>query len=210
MKNRAVSFVAVCLAFLVAGCAMSLTDKAVYYSLNYPGPTGVKEERSLIPDTLMIYKFLVAPDVDVDTIVVKSQTGKEIARGERWQENPADTITDLLIRDFQDANIFSQTISQLSDAKYRYALEGTLSTLEGRERGGKVNAVLEIEITLIDFEPRLGGKKVILNRRYKVEVPAKDSRSESLVIGFNQGLRQFSERLRSDVLDAVKSSLNSS
>ncbi len=189
---------------------MSLTDKAVYYSLNYPGPAGVKEERSLIPGTLMIYKFLVAPDVDVDTIVVKSQTGKEIARGERWAENPADTITDLLIRDFQDANIFSNTVGQLSDATYRYALEGTLSTMEGRERGGKVYAVLEIEITLIDFEPRLGGKKVILNRRYRMEVPAKDPRSESLVIGFNQGLRQFSEQLRADVLAAAKSSLNPS
>jgi ABC-type uncharacterized transport system auxiliary subunit len=210
VKKRAGFFVVVCGVLFVTGCAMSLTDKAVYYSLNYPAPTGVKEERSVIPDTLMIYKFLVAPDVDVDTIVVKSQAGKEIARGERWQENPADTITDLLIRDFQDANIFSNTINQLSDAKYRYALEGILSTMEGRERGGKVNAVLEIEITLIDFEPRLGGKKVILNRRYKVEVPAKDSRSESLVSGFNQGLKQFSERLRADVLAAAKSSLNPS
>ncbi len=195
---------------MVSSCAMSLTDKTVYYSLSYPSPVVEKEQRTPIADTLMIYKFLVSPEVDVDTIVVRSQAGKEIARGERWEENPADTITDLLIRDFKDSNIFADTVSQISDAKYRYALEGTLSKMEGRERGGKINAVLEFEITLIDFEPRLGSKKVILTRRYSIENPSINSDSASLVAAFNQGLRQFSERLRSDVLAVVKTRINQS
>lgn len=197
-----------CAALLVCGCALSLTDKAVYYSLNYPSLVPAKEDQTPIPYTLMIYKFLVSPDVDVDTIVIKSQTGKEISRRERWEENPADTITDLLIRDFRDAQIFANTVNQISDERYRYALEGTLATMEGRKNKGKIVALIEFEITLIDFEPRLGGKKVILNRRYKMEAPSKDSNSASLVSAFNQVIREFSERLRGDVLATVKATMN--
>jgi len=210
VKKRAifVPFCMFCAALLVCACAMLRTDKAVYYSINYPTPVGAKEEPTPIRDTLMIYKFLVAPDVDVDTIVVKSQTGKEITREARWEENPADAITELLIRDFQDSKMFANTVSQISDAKYRYALEGTLATMEGRDKDGKIRALIGFEITLIDFEPRLGGKKVILSRKYSMEKPSKDSRSASLVNALNQGLREFSERLRADVLAAVKSRVN--
>jgi ABC-type uncharacterized transport system auxiliary subunit len=153
----------------------------------------------------MIYRFLVSPEVELDALVIKSLNGKDISRVQKWHENPADTITELLIRDFQEAKVFSNTVDQLSNSRYRYALEGTLTEMAGADKDGKILVALGFEVTLIDFEPRLGGNKQVMSQRYRIEVPSQDSKASSVVKAFNQALKEFSEKLQKDVEGAIRS-----
>lgn len=61
-------------------------------------------------------------------------------------------VTDLLLRDLQQSGPFENVVDQLSHARYRYALEGTIRRLHGLMKGGKPFASLEVETTLTDFE----------------------------------------------------------
>jgi len=199
-------FTAVATTLFSVGCVFSSRERSIYHALDYPAPSPRTERSSAITETLMIYRFLVSPDVELDALVIKSERGRDVFRVQRWQENPADTITELLIRDFQEARVFSNSVDQLSNLRYRYAIEGIVTEMGGTEKDGKITVVLGLEVTLIDFEPRLGGDKQILNKRYRVEVPSQDAQSASVIKAFNQALKEFSEKLQKDVEAAIRSS----
>ena len=143
-----------------------------YHAFDYPSP--VKETQAPIPGTLMIYRFLPASSVDIDTLVVSQSPGPEkSALLHRWEDNPADMITELVLRDLDSSGLFEKTVDQLSSARYRYALEGIIRNLQGTVTDGKGKALIAIEATLIDFEARMGMKKTCLRNSIRSRSPAK-------------------------------------
>ena len=86
----------------------------------------------------MIYRFLPASSVDIDTLVVSQSPGTEkSALLHRWEDNPADMITELVLRDLDSSGLFEKTVDQLSSARYRYALEGIIRNLQGTVTDGE-------------------------------------------------------------------------
>ncbi|MEI8181472.1 MAG: ABC-type transport auxiliary lipoprotein family protein [Desulfomonile sp.] len=188
------------LIFLLWSCAISSRDAVVYHALEYPSPSRTKEPQSPISETLMIYKFLLSPSVESDSLVISESKGQDqLVRLHRWQENPADMVTDLILRDFQESGFFGTTVDQLSNTRYRYALEGTITNLRGILRDNKAVALIEVDATLTDFDPPAGAKKNIMTRRYSIEAPSSKSDPASIVRALNLALKDLSERLRNDV-----------
>lgn len=192
------------LLILLYGCALSSRDTVSYHALDYPSPSKNQEHHSAIPETLMIYKFLLAPSVESDSLVIAGSKGQdELVRLHRWQENPADMVTDLVLRDFRESGLFEKTVDQLSDLRYRYALEGTITNVRGVRSEGKTLALLEVQATLTDFDPPSGGKKNIMTRRYRIEEPTSKSDPEAIVRALNLAVKNLSERLFGDVREAL-------
>jgi len=193
------------LVVLVAGCAIRSRDMVNYHTFYYPVP--LKDSPAPIPDTIMIYRFLPAPSVNGRFLVVSRGKGKEESMTyHRWDKDPADMVTDLLQRDFEGAGLFRKTVGQSSDASYRYALEGKILTMEVVEKGGKSRAVMDVEALLTDFDAPLGTDKEIMQRRYRIEVPCRESTPAAMVEGLNGAVRELSKRLRRDIRAAVKRS----
>jgi ABC-type uncharacterized transport system auxiliary subunit len=185
--------------FLVSsGCGLTTREAIIYHTLNYPPPD--KEFRTPIPHTLMVYSFLLAPDVDSDSILTSRPKGAEKSvRLHRWQDNPADLVTDILLRDLQASGLFQKTVDQLSDVRYRYALEGTLRDLHGVIKNGHASAVVQLEVVFTDFEAPRSTEKDLLKKTYKVEIPSKDVSAESMLAAFNEGVKEISACLRGDI-----------
>lgn len=184
--------------FISSGCALKTGKTAIYHTLDYPPPD--KEFKTPIPHTLMVYRFLLAPDVESDSILMSRQTGAEKSvRLHRWQDNPADLVTDILLRDLQTSGLFQKTVDQLSDVRYRYALEGTLRDLHGVINNGRASAVVELEVVFTDFEYPRAAEKDLLKKTYKVEIPSKDTSAESILAAFNEGVKEISALLRADI-----------
>jgi ABC-type uncharacterized transport system auxiliary subunit len=189
---------------LLTGCAFTSRDTLIYHAFDYPSPSKIQETNSAIPETLMIYKFQLAPSVESDSLVITGSKGQdELVRLHRWQENPADMVTDLVLRDFRESGLFEKTVDQLSDLRYRYALEGTITNVRGVRNQGKNLALLEFQATLTDFDPPSGGKKNIMTRRYRIEEPSSKSDPEAIVRALNVAVKNLSERLLSDVREAL-------
>jgi ABC-type uncharacterized transport system auxiliary subunit len=186
---------------ICANCAWRA--KAVtYYAFEYPAPQ--KETGSPIPDTLMVYRFLLARSVPMESLMIsESKDGQESMTAYSWEENPADMITELVLRDFQSSNLFDRTVDQLSPARYRYALEAAVRNLRGFVRDGKAQAVLQVDATLTDFEPLKGGPKTLMKKDYLIELPSADTNPESIMKALNAAVKRLSEQLRRDIRSTV-------
>jgi len=195
-------------AILFWGCSHLGSRTPQFLALHYPGPT--ESASSPIPETLMVYKFLLANNVDLHSLVISKAEDKDGALLRlRWEENPADMVTDLILRDLENSKLFEKTVDQLSSARYRYALEGTILDLRGTIRNGKALGLLVAEASLIDFEPPPGGKRTLMKKSYKIEVPTLDGKPTSMVRAMNTAVRRLSEQIRTDIRASVEKTDNS-
>jgi ABC-type uncharacterized transport system auxiliary subunit len=191
---------------VLAGCAARHREMTAYHALEYPAPA--KETNSPIPGTLMVYRFLPVSSVDIDVLVISQASRSEKSTLQHWDDNPADMITELVVRDFASSGLFEKTVDQLSTARYRYALEGTIRSFRGSIENGKGKALLAIEATLTDFEARMGLDKNVLKKRYKIEVPTQDTKPDSIIKGLDLAVKEFSERLRNDIRASLESKVH--
>jgi len=90
-------------------------------------------------------------------------------------------------------------VGQFNSEPYRYALEGKVLDLRGVRIAGKPTALIEVQAALVDFGVPVAATKYIMERRYRIEVPSKDSTAEAMVQAFNEGLRELSLRLGKDI-----------
>lgn len=184
--------------FLLAGCAMQSSVRMQPLSLDYAPPA--RTTTAAVPNTLMVYQFLLAPSVNPQYVILSEPgTAKSQNAVQRWRENPAEMITTLTLRDLGGSGLFARTVDQFSTLPYRYALEGTIRSLDGRMRNGATFAVLELEISLIDFEVAWASDKTIFSKSYEVEIPCRDSSPESIAEGLNLAVEEYSRRLRKDL-----------
>jgi ABC-type uncharacterized transport system auxiliary subunit len=196
------TILAITLFFIASGCALKAGNIILYHTLNYSPPD--KEFQTSIPHTLMVYHFLLAPDVESDSILMSQPKGSEKSvRIHRWQDNPADIITDLLLRDLEASGLFRKTVDQLSNVRYRYALEGTLRDMHGIIKDGQASALVELEVVFTDFDAPRAAQKDLLKKTYRVEIPSKDTSAESFLAAFNAGVKEISALLRADIRTAV-------
>lgn len=188
---------------ILLGCALTGREVVSHNLFDYPVPGG--DSAGTLPETLMVYRFLLAPEIDARYLVI-SKPGKksEFIQYQQWKYNPADMITDLILRDLDKSGLFERTVGQLSSLRYRYALEGKILDLRGLITDGKCRAVIEAEVELLDFEAPLGSDKTVMKRRYSVEVPCKDDTPDAVVDGLNEAVRELSKRLRDDLRSRLR------
>jgi ABC-type uncharacterized transport system auxiliary subunit len=186
----------------IGGCALRSAESTGYYALDYPPP--VRHSGDSVPDTLMVYRFALDPSVDDYALTVIKPKGSDKTQVlYRWQDHPADMVTDLIRRDLDRSGLFKRTVDHFSTAPYRYALEGTVRDLQAVVSNGKILTQLQVDVNLIDFNAPQNFGRTLLGKSYHAEVPASDTTSAAIVAALNQGISQFSSQLRSDIRDAL-------
>ncbi len=186
------------MSLLFGSCASQSSEMMRPFTLDYPPPTRVTA--SPVPQTLMVYQFLVGPFVNPEYLTVSGADSRQNAQAvQRWQENPADMLTNLTLRDLASSGLFFRTVDQFSTLPYRYALEGTVRTIEGKIRDKKAMAILRVEVSLLDFEVPWAVDKTIFTKAYQVEIPGRDSSAEAIEAALNRAAAEYSRRLRRDL-----------
>lgn len=194
---------------LACGCSLKAREAVRYHALDYSPPA--KESGAPIHATLMVYRFLLDSSVDIYSLEVsQSKGGEESMLFHRWKDNPGDMITELVLRDIQSAGLFEKVVDQASNARYRYALEGTIRRLQGFTRDGKIIAAIEAEATLTDFDAPPRGQKAIVKQSYKIEKTSKDSTADAVVQALNSAAQEFSAKLREDIRAAMEKEIPAS
>ncbi len=67
----------------------------------------------------------------------------------------------------------------------------------------KGSGLIEVEVKLIDFEPKSVGKSQLMKKDYVIEIRSVDTSPESLVKALKQGANELSEKIRNDVRKSV-------
>ncbi len=188
--------------FIASGCGLETRNTIIYHTLNYPPPD--KEFKTPIPHTLMVYRFLLAPDVESDSILTSQPKGSE-------KSSPDSSLAGksrgyyygYCVARLEASGLFRKVVDQLSNVRYRYALEGTLRDIHGVIKDGQASAVVELEVVFTDFDAPRPAQKDLLKKTYKVEIPSKDASAESFLAAFNAGVKEISAVLRADIRTAV-------
>lgn len=189
--------------FWMSGCGLVSKTAITYHNLDYPSPPVEYSDPS--PDTLMVYKFLSAPSVDTHSLVISDgKSNNAIVSEHRWQENPVDMITDLVLRDIETSRLFEKAVEQWSSSRYRYALEGTVRNLRGEIIEKSAAALVEADVSFIDFEASKLGKKIIFKKSYNIREPSDSMALTKIAEAMNRGVRKLSKNIRDDVSASMK------
>jgi len=190
-------------ALAACGCALTLRNPVVYHSFQYPAPK--QTATAVARGTLMVYRFLLAPSVHSHFLVISKEPGsQEAVNQHRWDRSPADMITELIQRDLQESGLFEKAVDQFSTAPYRYALEGHIFDLGGLMSKEGARAVLETEVSLVDFETPLRADKTVMKKRYKILIPCANAEPDSIAAGLSQAAQELSLRLQNDIQASFK------
>jgi len=108
-------------------------------------------------------------------------------------------ITELVLRDIETSRLFDKAVDQWSSMRYRYALEGTVRNLMGEIVENSARAVVEAEVSFIDFEASKLGKKIIFRKLYKITEPSVDKTPAMIAQAMNRAVKRLSKRIRDDV-----------
>lgn len=198
-------FVTVILLFFFnsSGCGFRSSSGITYHNLDYPSPA--VEYANPLPDVLMVYKFLSGPSLDTLFLTTTDNNSKQsIVSQHRWQDNPVDLITELVLRDIETSRLFEKAVDQWSNLRYRYALEGTIQRLNGEVKDQTAIAVVEAEVSFIDFEASHRSKKVIFKKSYRVDEPSANKTPTMIAEAINRAVRKLSKKIRDDVAVSVK------
>ncbi|MEW6113057.1 MAG: ABC-type transport auxiliary lipoprotein family protein [Thermodesulfobacteriota bacterium] len=189
----------------VCGCALTLTNPVVYHAFQYPAPK--QTATAPVRGTLMVYRFLLAPTVHSHFLVIaKGEGNQEAVSQHRWDRSPADMITDLIQRDLEASGLFEKAVGQFSMVPYRYTLEGKILDLGGLMTKEGPRAVLETEVSLLDFETPMGADKTVMKKRYKIVTPCASGEPDSIAAGLSQAAQELSLRLQNDIQASFKRS----
>lgn len=174
----------------------------VFDTINYPSP--ISDKNSTIPETIMVYRFLMDSSVDTHYLIISDQDSKtKSVSNHAWTQDPSAMLTGLTIRDLESSGLFEKAVDQTSNVPYRYGLEGTIKKFEGVINKNKGSGLIEAEITLIDFEPKSVGQGQLMKKNYVIQIPSANLASESLIKALDRGAKELSEKIRNDVRQSL-------
>jgi ABC-type uncharacterized transport system auxiliary subunit len=184
------------------GCALWSKDAVIFHTINYPAPRAIRE--STIPETIMVYRFLMDSSVDTHYLLISDQDSKtKVVSSHAWAQDPSVMLTELAIRDLESSGVFEKAVDQTSNVPYKYALEGAIKKFEGVVNKAKGSGLIEVEVKLIDFEPKSVGQNQLMKKDYVIEIRSADTSPESLVKALEQCANELSEKIRNDVRKSV-------
>lgn len=175
-----------------------------YYLLEYSSP--IIEGLSPIEALVKIERFSVAQAFNTLTMVYKPSPYKsEVYYYHRWRINPADMVTDFLLRDFRNSGLYKGVFSYQDIGEARYLLQGQVEEFVELDDGDLWQAIFKVSVTLTDTSRQDGTRRVIFQRGYRYAEPMKEQTPIGLAQGLSVAMKKFSENLIRDVHAHLKS-----
>lgn len=172
------------------------------YILQYPPPT--VQGLSALPDLIRIERFSVAQSFAGTAMVYKTSPSKVgIYNNTRWRVNPADMVTDYLLRDVRNSGLFRAVFSYRDTEDTRFMVEGTVEEFLEADEGSTGKAVLGINITFLDQKQKELPSRILFQRRYHFTEPLREQTSEALATSMSTAMASFSGQLIRDMVDAI-------
>ncbi len=194
--------VALMAAVVLAGCGKP-PNLITRFILDYPPPAvgrlgpldaGIKVELFSVDEVInrpeMVYR------------VNPYKTG--VYQYNRWRTDPGHLVTDYLTRDLRDSRLFKAIFAYDRSGEARFHLEGGVSEFQENDMPAPWQAVLAVNVTLLDTDRENIAEKVVFQRRYQAQETMAAKTPEGLAEAMSTAMEQVSKRIINDVYQAVK------
>jgi len=193
---------------LLTGCiGLNNTPPQIdFYTFEYEPP-----DAALTVTTAYILKidgFHVSSVYDDDRLLIRSQAFKrnEYSR-HRWRANPGDLVADYLARDLARTAFFHAVVRTEPIPDYSHLLTGTIEEFYQRNDGEQWQAILSLNILVVDETSAPGAGNVIFQQRYAFQEPVSDQSPVGFVAGMSTAMRKLSRMLMADIAEALGNSV---
>lgn len=168
-----------------------------YYAL--PEPTAVPAAGKPLFDVPVVIDYLRAEGVRGERPILYTSAADRIKllqyHYQLWSEPPTTLTQQFLIRKLESARIAPLVTDQLSLRLPALRFTGDLLRFERVRNGESWSAAVELRLRAVSAR----GEMPLLDRAYRVEIPATDQNLESSVAAFQQALDRIGEELIEDL-----------
>ncbi len=193
---------ALTLALLLVGCAAIRSAPAVHtFRLAYPPP---EPAGTPLPVTVRVVPFGIAAAYDHTGFTYRTT---EVEAGvdyyNRWIDNPARLITDLIARDLAASHGVAAVLQSPSTVPADYELSGQVEAIEEEDDRDGCTAHVRLRV-LVVRAPRDGHRRVLLQDAFSADAACSRGVAQSYAEATSQAVRQVSARVCDAVLEAMQ------
>jgi cholesterol transport system auxiliary component len=190
--------------FLLVGCFSRSKPPYIVeqYMIEYAPPA--INGLSMLPESIKIERFSISQSFNTQAMVYNLHTFKYATYNyNQWRVNPADMVTDFLLRDFRDSRIFHAVFSYRDIEKSRFVVEGGLEEFLETNDKNILKAALSASVSLLNTDQKEINKRVVFQRQYKFQETIREHTPEEFAKGMSVNMSRFSEQLVKDMHKAI-------
>ncbi|MEA3486325.1 MAG: ABC-type transport auxiliary lipoprotein family protein [Thermodesulfobacteriota bacterium] len=204
MKRLFMIITAVAFIFVLSGCigGGGLTPVTEQYIIEYTPPAYDNFPR--VDESIKVARFSVSRHLNCSSMFYKPAPFKREAYNyHRWRVNPGDMVTDCLLRDLRASGLFRAVFSCHNYENARFLLEGHVEEFIGLYEQGPGEALLKLNITLLDMNAENVTSSVIFQKNYHISEALESRTSEGLTRGMSKAMYSLSEQITRDIHESV-------
>jgi ABC-type uncharacterized transport system auxiliary subunit len=190
--------------FIITGC-LSRSKPAYmieHYMFEYTSP--VVTNLASLSESIKVERFSVNQSFNSQSMVYKPYPFKFMTYNySRWRVNPADMVTDYLLRDLRNTGIFLGVFSHYDIEKTRFVIEGQVQDFLEAADKNELNTILSVNISLLDTGHKDITEKIVFQRQYKFQEQIKEHTPEGFAKGMSINMSRLSEQLVNDIHKAI-------
>ncbi len=178
-------------------------NKIEFYTLEYDPPKLADLEP--LAHVIRVEHFSVAPIYKTNLIIYRDRSFKRDAYVyHKWRANPADLVSQYLIRDMKQSGLFKAVLPHKSRLPSSHMLEGSVDEFFEWDLEKKWNAILSATIALMaENEPDIT-KRILFQKTYRAKKQSKQKNPRALAEAMSIAMSEISEKIIMDIYNSLK------
>ncbi len=171
--------------------------KVEHYTLEYDALNPVTNT-DLDPAraALKVERFSIAPVYNTSRIIYRDQEFKRSSYFyHKWKSNPADLVTYFLTRDIRESGLFTAVNVPDSKTTHTHIVEGVIDEFLEWDSKDKWEAVLSMNVTLLDTGTSDISKRVVFQKSFSSRKTCKEKHPKALAQAMSQAMAEVSENI---------------
>ncbi len=173
------------------------------YAFDYSPPD--QQGFTTLPETITVERFSAAQMYNSTAMVYQESPGqRDQYVYHRWRVNPADLVSDYLLRDLRGANMFHGVFNYRNNETSRYLLAGDVEEFQEVLRKDAHDAILSLNVTLLDTARTGLPDRIMFQKNYRIAEPIKEETPAGMAKGMGRAMAEVSKLLLSDIYNTVR------
>lgn len=190
---------------LICGCisAKNRYRKINYYTFEYetPGFFGYQP----LPFVIRFDRFRVAPQYNTSNIIYQEKKFKRNAYDDhKWRAHPGELVAYFLARDFKQSSLFRGVFAPNTRFPSSHLIEGIIDDFYELHAKNHWEAVLSIDITLINLKEPDISKKILFQKRYHTKEVCDQKNTRAFMEAMSKAMLRVSQMIISDIYNTLK------
>ena len=195
---------AAAIAFLLSGCFGGQPGRMTeQYAFDYA--PALQQGFATLPETITVERFGAAQLYNSTAMVYQDAPGQRNQYlYHRWRVNPADLVSDYLLRDLRSANLFRGVFHHRSDGSGRYLLAGDIEEFLEHIDKEDHRAIVSLNVTLLDSARAGLPDRILFQKDYRIAEAIDEKSPAGVAKGMSRAVAQISGLLLNDIFNAVQ------